>query len=56
MDNDDVIQLWLDAEEELRNDNEVIALNLKTKFSNEFSKLSLDDKQYVTNELENLAG
>ena len=50
-----VIQLWLDAEEELRNGNVKKAIDLKEKFSNEFSKLSLDDKKEVTNELENLA-
>jgi len=55
MNNDDIIELWLEAEEELRNGNDLIAINLKTKFSNEFSKLSLDDKKYITNEFENLA-
>ena len=52
---DEVIQLWLDAEEENRNGNEEKCLELKDRFSNEFSKLSLDDKKEVTNELENLA-
>ena len=55
MNKDEVIQLWLDAEEELRNGNEGKCLELKDKFSNEWAKLSLDDKQEVTNELENLA-
>jgi len=52
---DEVIQLWLDAEEELRNGNELQAINLKTKFSNEWTKLSLDDKQYVNDYLEDVA-
>ena len=52
---DEVIQLWLDAEEENRNGNEEKCLELKDRFSNEFGKLSLDDKKEVTNELENLA-
>jgi len=55
METDDVIQLWLDAEEENRNGNEEKCLELKDIFSNEFSKLSLDDKKEVTNKLENLA-
>ncbi len=55
MNKDEVIQLWLDAEEENRNGNEAKCLELKDKFSNEWTKLSLDDKQEVTNELENLA-
>ena len=55
MNKDEIIQLWLDAEEELRNGNELQAINLKTKFSNEWTKLSVDDKKEVTNELENLA-
>tara|TARA_R110000803_G_C11946229_1_gene317137 strand:- start:839 stop:1009 length:171 start_codon:yes stop_codon:yes gene_type:complete len=56
MDKDEIVQLWLDAEEQTRKGNPRITVNLKTKFSNEWAKLSLDDKQAVTNELENLAG
>jgi len=52
MNKDEIIQLWLDAEEENRKGNPIIAINLKTKFSNEWTKLSLDDKQEITNELE----
>ena len=49
---DEVIQLWLDAEEENRNGNEEKCLELKDRFSNEFSKLSLDDKKEVTEEMD----
>jgi hypothetical protein len=52
---DEVIQLWLDAEEENRNGNEEKCLELKDRFSNEFSKLSLDDKKEVTEHLESIA-
>jgi hypothetical protein len=52
---DEVIQLWLDAEEENRNGNEEKCLELKDRFSNEFSKLSLDDKKEVTEQLESIA-
>ena len=56
MNKDEVIQLWLDAEEELRKSNDEKCLELKKQFSNEWGKLSLDDKQYVNDELESLAG
>ena len=51
MNKDKVIQLWLDAEEELRNDNEKKCLDLKEEFSNEWEKLSLDDKQEVAKKI-----
>ncbi len=50
----DLIYLWLDAEEELRNGKEDKCLILKDKFSNEFKVLSLDDKKEVTEYLEDL--
>jgi vacuolar-type H+-ATPase subunit H len=52
-----VIQLWLDAEEENRkhtNEGEEKCLELKDKFSDEFSKLSLDNKKEVVEYLESV--
>ena len=51
----EVIQLWLDAEEENRKGNELECIRLKTQFSIEFSKLCLDDKKYVNEYLEDVA-
>lgn len=53
---DKVIQLWLDAEEELRNGNDTKCLELKDQFSNEWEKLNLDDKQYVVDYLDSVGG
>jgi hypothetical protein len=53
---DKIVDLWLDAEEELRNGNDEKCLDLKEEFSNEFSKLSLDDKKEVTEYLDSVAG
>lgn len=51
-----VVQLWLDAEEENRNGNDEKCLELKDEFSTQFSKLGLDDKQYVNDYLESVGG
>lgn len=56
MNKDEVVQLWLDAEEELRNENDDKCLEMKAQFSKEFDKLSKEDKQYVKDELDSLAG
>jgi hypothetical protein len=51
MSNEDVIQLWLDAEEENRkhtDKGENKCLELKAQFSVEFEKLSSEDKEYVS--------
>lgn len=57
MDNvDKVIQLWLDAEEELRKGNEDKCLELKAKFSKEFDKVTPDDKLEIKDYLESIAG
>lgn len=57
MDNvDKVIQLWLDAEEELRKGNEDKCLELKTKFYKEFDKVTPDDKLEIKDYLESVAG
>jgi len=56
MNKDEIVQLWLDAEEENRNGNDEKCLEMKEQFSNEFSKLDLDDKKYVTEYLEDVAG
>lgn len=57
MKKDEIIQLWLDAEEENRkdtNEGEEKCLELKDKFSDEFSKLSLDNKKEVVEYLESV--
>lgn len=55
MNKDAIIQLWLDAEEENRNGNDKKCQELKEQFSNEWEKLSLNDKQYVNDYLESVA-
>jgi hypothetical protein len=52
MDKEALIQLWLDAEEELRNDNDVKCLVMKDTFMEEYKKLSPADKQHVDDYLE----
>ena len=57
MSNEDVIQLWLDAEEENRkhtDKGEKKCLELKAQFSVEFEKLSIEDKKYVSEYLEEI--
>jgi hypothetical protein len=59
MKKEDVLQLWLDAEEENRKhtqEGDAKSLELKDKFSNEYDKLSLEGKAYVNVELINIAG
>jgi len=51
-----IIQLWLDAEEELRKDNDDKCLELKEQFQEEYSKLSKEDKQYVDDYIESVGG
>ena len=58
MKKDEVIQLFLDAEEENRKHTQEgiqKCLELKDKFSDEYEKLSDEDKQYVEDYLEDLA-
>ena len=52
---DAVIELWLDAEEELRNGNDEKCCELKDKFIVECEKLSAEDKQYISDYLESVA-
>jgi ribosome assembly protein YihI (activator of Der GTPase) len=54
MKREDIIQLFLDAEEELRNGNEDKCLELKAQFQEELKKLSKEDEQYVREYLEDL--
>ena len=57
MKKDEVVQLWLDAEEENRKhtqDGEDKCLKLKEQFSVEYEKLSNEDKQYVKEYLESV--
>jgi hypothetical protein len=55
MNKDELIQLWLDAEEENRNQNDEKCIEMKNKFAKEFDKLSKEDKQYVEDYLESCA-
>lgn len=55
MNKEEIVQLWLDAEEENRKhtqEGENKCLELKDKFSVEYNKLSDEDKQYVEDYLE----
>jgi hypothetical protein len=54
MDKESLVELWLEAEEENRKDNSAKCLELKEKFSQEYNKLSLEDKEFVRDELESL--
>jgi hypothetical protein len=56
MKKDEVIQLWLDAEEENRNGNDEKCLEMKDQFTKENDKLSKEDQQYVKDYLDDLAG
>ena len=51
---DEVVELFLNAEEELRNGNDNKCLDLKEQFSDEYEKLSNEDKQYVKDYLESV--
>ena len=58
MNKDEVIQLWLNAEEENRKhtqEGDEKCLELKDKFSDEYEKLSNEDKQHVESYLESVA-
>jgi|TARA_R110000851_G_scaffold268106_1_gene420769 hypothetical protein len=58
MNKDEVIQLWLNAEEENRKhtqEGEEKCIELKDKFSDEYEKLSNEDKQHVESYLESVA-
>lgn len=57
MNKESLIQLWLDAEEENRKhtqSGEKKCLEMKEQFSAEFEKLSDEDKEYVSEYLEEL--
>jgi hypothetical protein len=59
MKRDEVVQMWLDAEEENRKhtaEGEAKCLELKDQFLVEYDKLSDEDKQDVDDELDSLAG
>ena len=58
MNKENVIDLWLDAEEENRKhtqEGENKCIELKDQFSVEFEKLSDEDKEYVNDYLESVA-
>jgi hypothetical protein len=55
--NEELIQMWLDAEEENRKhtpEGEAKCLELKDKFAKEFDELSDEDKKYVKGYLDDL--
>jgi hypothetical protein len=57
MKKEQVIQLWLDAEEENRKHTQAgedKCLELKSEFSDEFKKLSSEDQQFVSDYLESV--
>lgn len=56
MNKDEIVQLWLDAEEELRNDNDDKCLEMKEKFSKEFDELSKEDQEYVKDYIDSVGG
>jgi len=56
MDKESLVELWLEAEEENRKDNSDKCLELKEKFNQEYDKLSLEDKEFVKDELDSLGG
>ena len=51
---DTLIYLWLEAEEENRNDNINEALRLKNKFSKRYAKLNKEQQEYVSDYLEGI--
>jgi hypothetical protein len=58
MNKDELIQLWLNAEEENRKhtqEGDEKCIELKDKFSYEYEKLSNEDKQHVESYLESIA-
>ncbi len=55
MNKDNLVQLWLDAEEENRkHTSEGInnCLEFKDRFFKEYEKLSVEDKEYIQEELD----
>jgi hypothetical protein len=53
----EVIQLWLDAEEENRSHTQAgedKCLELKNRFSDEYNKFSVEDQEYVSDYLEEI--
>lgn len=51
---DDIIQLWVDAEDALREGNDSKCVKLKDEFSSEFSTLSGEDQKEVSEYLESI--
>jgi hypothetical protein len=56
MSKDEVIQLWLDAEEENRKGNDAKCNELKGRFCEEFGDLSKDEQEHVKEYLDDVAG
>ncbi len=59
MKKEQVIQLWLDAEEENRKHTQAgedKCLELKTQFQDNLKELSSEDQQYVRDYIDDIAG
>ena len=57
MNKEEIIDLWIEAEEQNQIGTEESVekcLELKDQFSNEWAKLSLEDKQYVVDYLDGM--
>tara|TARA_R100000231_G_scaffold70872_3_gene56051 strand:- start:1661 stop:1831 length:171 start_codon:yes stop_codon:yes gene_type:complete len=47
MDKEKLIEIWLKAEEELRNGNDDKCIELKNYFSEQYAKLNGNEQEYV---------
>ena len=54
MSNEELIQLWLDAEEQLRKGDDDKCLEMKKKFIGEYNKLSEKDKDFICDYLDSV--
>jgi len=51
---DEIIDLWLEAEEELRKGNDDKCMKLKDEFAERYDKLNKKDKEYVKDYLDSV--
>ena len=52
MDKEKLIELWLEAEEELRNGNNDKCIEIKDSFSEQLAKLNNEEQKYVKDYLD----